>query len=687
MDLVGSLRPAAPSVARDARPAVSVLVPTRPGGPAFTACLDSLAGQTLPSHEYEVVVVLEAADLEAADVVSRVRGIHQELRLRVIESSERDIGEARNLALAAARGEYVTFVDPRDTVLPTYLDVMVSGAAADGILLGAEATTFSDSVAKMIDASLARTVAYDATLGEGQDPVYWLELLAHHRLRLRVLPDEEQATYRRSTRLEGGDKKAGYADDVTERLRCIGRLDALRLSAPHVDDIGRGLVAQQAQGIARHLRQHPEDHARLVADVVAVGPHDFPWSQVNEGLARDLAICYCFPPFQDTSGMVAAKRLRARGLVTDVVSQDLSAIRPRDPGSVRLVEQVVGRWQVTGGRASLSEWTAVADFAQRAWDTVQGWEEAQGPYRSVYSRAVAMTSHFAAALVKLRRPGIEWVAEFSDPLKIGATGDVRPGEVLEDWLSREIHAGMVDAGFDAGVGTGLFDWVERVAYALADRLVFTNANQMELMLGYCEDERLAARARSIAVVEQHPIPPPEAYELARADVAHDPGVLQLAYFGVFYLTRDLGVVVQALARLRQHERARIRLHVFTNDPDSLSLEVVRAGLAGVVRAHAFVPVLEFLSLTRQFDVLVVNDAATAAHHDVNPYLPSKLADYRASGTPIWAIYEPGSVLSTKEVSHRTALGDVEEAVAVLRALLTEHTPRSAVSSQQSLKHC
>ena len=74
------------------------------------------------------------------------------------------------------------------------------------------------------------------------------------------------------------------------------------------------------------------------------------------------------------------------------------------------------------------------------------------------------------------------------------------------------------------------------------------------------------------------------------------------------------------------------------------------------------PVLQFLNLTTQFDVLVVNDAATASHHDRNPYLPSKVADYVGSGTPVWAICEPGSVMSAMQFEHRSTLGDVDAAV-------------------------
>jgi hypothetical protein len=408
----------------------------------------------------------------------------------------------------------------------------------------------------------------------------------------------------------------------------------------------------------------------VVADVAALGLLGLPWSRVNQGLARDLAVCYCFPPDLDTSGVVAAKRLRARGLVTDVVSHELAGLRTSDPGSMRIAEEVLARTHVVRGAASFSEWSAVPRFAEEVWETVLEWERLQGAYRSLYSRAMAMNSHYAAALVKLRRPGIEWVAEFSDPLRINPTGEERVAAVGDDWLSRELRAGMQEAGYDVAHPVALFDWAELIAYALADRIIFTNAAQMELMLGYCRDSALSARARSIAEVAHQPVLPARFYEASPTVLDRDHDAVHLAYFGVFYSTRDLGDVVQAMVRLRQHERDRVRLHVFTNNPDKLTLEVVRVGLAGVVHVHPFVPVLDFLSLTTQFDVLVVNDYATAAHHPRNPYLPAKVADYVGSGTPIWAICEPGSVMSTMRFEHSSTLGDIDGAVAVLRSLVS-----------------
>ena len=672
-----------PAAGRDG-PCVSVLVPTSLGAENLPGCLDSLAAQTLDPAELEVVVVLHGPPDGSKEAVASFRESHPDLRVRVLELTRHGTGDALNVGLAAVRGAYVTVVDDVDRVAPEFLETMLDLAAPDVVVaaLAVEAadstdplvTAFSSHAAKLVSSEIARLARYDEDLVGSEHPAYWLALAAERSFELRVVLDP-QPPYLRDRR---GRQEPSYETDVSQRLRRLKAIEAVDRDEPAVAALARSLAQKQASGINCYLRACPDDHVRVVADVAELGLRELAWSSVNEGLAHDLAVCYCFPPDLDTSGMVAAKRLRERGLVTDVVSHDLTGLRTRDPGSLHLADEVLARRRVVQGEASFSEWRAVPPFAEQTWDAVEEWEALQGPYRSVYSRAMAMNSNYAAALVKLRRPGIEWVAEFSDPLKINTTGEERVAAVEDDWLSRELRAGMQEAGFDVGEGIALFDWAERIAYALADRIVFTNAAQLELMLGYCSDRALAARARSIAEIAHQPVLPSRFYEQASTRLDRDQDAVHLAYFGVFYSTRDLGDLLQALVRLRQHERDRVRLHVFTNNPDKLTLEVVRAGLAGVVSAHPFVPVLDFLRLTTQFDVLVVNDYATAGHHERNPYLPAKVSDYAGSGTAIWAIYEPGSVMSTMEFEHSSALGDLDGAVAVLRSLIAQRAMSSSV---------
>ena len=77
------------------------------------------------------------------------------------------------------------------------------------------------------------------------------------------------------------------------------------------------------------------------------------------------------------------------------------------------------------------------------------------------------------------------------------------------------------------------------------------------------------------------------------------------------------------------------------------------------------------------DVLIVNDAHTVGIHERNPYLPSKWSDYAGSGTPVWGIVEPGSVLSKQPLEHRSELDDVAGALKVLAELIAGAGSRGA----------
>lgn len=687
------------------RPRVSVLVATHLGARLLGGCLDSLGAQTLAPEEFEIVVVINGPLDDTRSVVDGFRIGHPSHRVRLIELRQSGAGHARNVGLSSVRGDYVTFVDDDDRVSAPFLEGLLDAAEPDVVSVamigdvraddapGAEpdtdtyvgrglapqsgrvldaqhlVTAFSYNAAKLVWTAAARRVRYNTSLRSGEDHVYWLELFATQRFRFRLVPVDVGAVYLRTVRQGGvGRKERSYDFNVTQRLRCLAAMEMVDRSDPAVAHVAQGLALGQAWWLNSYLLHHPDDHARLVEDARALGLREIPWGAVNAGLARDLAICYCFPPDLDTSGMVAARRLRERGVVVDVISQDLSKLRTVDPEALRVVAEVLDQTHLVGGVASFVRWSAVVAFAEEAWSTVETWEATRGPYRSVYSRAMAPTSHFAAALVKLRRPDVEWVAEFSDPLKVNAVGEERIGDVTDDWLSRELYTGMLEAGFQQPEGVEVFDLAERIAYALADRIIFTNSHQLDYMVGYCPDRRLAERVLEISEVSRHPTLPADFYDMGSTELFLDPTKVHIAYFGVFYSTRGLGEILEALSRLTHGERDRIRLHVFTPQPDTLTLEVVRSGLAGVVEPRPFVGFLDYLHLTTRFDVLLVNDAATKAHSGVNPYLPSKVSDYQGSGKPVWAVFEEGSVLSAMPLDYRSPLGDVEAALEVLRHL-------------------
>jgi hypothetical protein len=663
-------------------------------------CLDSLAVQTLSRDRLEIVVVGPGDDPEIRTLVGELRATYPRLNLRMLEAHGPDEGTARNVGAAAARGDYLTFVDAEDRAAPGYLEALLEeadpGVVVVGMVAGLDAPgsidpglrrvegrtllaselprLFGSHTGMLVSTELARSALFDPALHGGEDHAYWLSLFAHQQFRFRVLRAGDAATtYRRPTG-PGSSDGVGFLD-VVRRLECLRALESVPRADPAVSRVARAVGEDLAAGINSYLRAHPSERAHVVAEAEAMGVREVPWSQVNAGMARDLAICYCFPPDNDTSGMVAAKRIRERGVVTDVVSHDLSRLRDVDWQSLRVPGDFLGRRHAVRGRASFTGWSHIPPFVEEALATVAQWEAEQGPYDTVYSRAMAVGSHYAAALLKVRRPEIRWTAEFSDPMRVNLHGKERPDDVVWDWLSHELADAMRAAGYQPvlhpGEGLRLFEWVERLVYALADDIIFTNDHQRRLMLDHCDDPGLVRRALSISQVHAHPALPRTFYDLAPVALDRRHDAVHLAYFGAFYDTRHLGDLVQAMLRLPQRDRDHVRLHVYTPDPSRLTLQLTRLGLAGSVTAHAYKPVLEFLHLTTQFDVLVAEDARTTECHDLNPYLPSKVADYAGSGTPVWVIYEPGSVMSTMPFDHRSALGDVDDAYRVLQGLIRD----------------
>ena len=140
--------------------------------------------------------------------------------------------------------------------------------------------------------------------------------------------------------------------------------------------------------------------------------------------AKDLIVAYNFPPFVDASAITQAKRIAARGVYVDVVSQDLSGFRSRDDSLLALVSPWIKRHEVVRGRPAFLNWASMRRFTRSGYRRLA----VRGPmtrYRSVYSRSMWPHSHVLAALIKVMHPSIHWSAEFSDPLLQDTNGSLR----------------------------------------------------------------------------------------------------------------------------------------------------------------------------------------------------------------------------------------------------------------------
>ncbi|MDM7854031.1 hypothetical protein [Cellulomonas alba] len=671
------------------RHGVSVVLTVESADAALAETLADLAAQTLDPARFEVVAVV--ADDRAAQAVASWRGTVA-VPVRTVAVADARSG-GRRWGMAAARQRYVTVVEPGERLGPRHLELLLAAARPGAVAVAPVATrtldgarhartratvqligwaggqtTFAElpaaaahGLGRIVETECARSVPADLA---GEPLVaWWAYVIAAGELRVRVVDDVLGATVVEPAGPATAPERVARHLDAIEAVR---RLDALVPDAvPALDRV----VELEAGAIGALVNGSPEAWRDASSAAEARSIARFPRAELNAGAARDLVIAYAFAPFVDTSATVVARRVAVGGRPVDVVTQDMTGRCAVDPAADLLVDDVVGLRMVVGGPPAWASWRHIEAFTRGAIEQIEAREALAGRYDSVYSRAMWAASHVVGALYKVRHPEVPWVAEFSDPLQFNAEGERRLGPITASAIFDEIEAACAARGVPRTESRNLFEWVEKIAFALADEVVFTNPNQRRFMLERSPVPALVPRVSERSRIAPHPTLPARFYDLEASDYRLDPGTVNLGYFGVFYSVRGIGDLLLALDGLTDEQRARVVVHIFTDKPDDVRPLVAAHPAAASVRVGPYVPYLEFLHLSTRFDWLVVADARVGAIHGVNPYLPSKLSDYRGSGAKIWALYEPGSALSREQVDARSELGDPEAIQLALERVL------------------
>jgi 2-polyprenyl-3-methyl-5-hydroxy-6-metoxy-1,4-benzoquinol methylase len=686
---------------------VSVVIPAFKAVGRIIDCLDSLASQTLSRDAFEVIVVVNGPEDGTESAVKSFGRANQDLKLRVMRSSPASAGGARNVGIAAASFDHVTLLDDDDTVTPGYLAALLAEADGDTVVIAsirdvlegeARSTPLSTQIetaagqgvvpfallpslytmnaCKLVPTSTIRRFAFDPTLRSGEDVVFWAQLATTMLPGNRFVRDPDNALYLRAlTHGSVSRRDSSYAFMVTERIAVMAGLVRLQASADcRFPGFADSQMRSQAKFIQRYLEQHLEDYPRAVDDITAAGLPEWVTTELNAALTDELVLSFCFPPANDTAGIVAAKRIAMGERPVDVLSNQMVKVRQKDPSLSRLTQTRIGRHIETDAPEVFSNWNAIEAFCRKSRAAIDTLVAKRGrPYATLYSRAMWPASHFAAAYQKARQPDLKWLAEFSDPLLRDVKGHERGAFIDRQWLSR---SGLLDRLEAQGLADiahdNLFAWCEVLPIALANTLIFTNQNQLDYMLGYQADDRLRNLMRQKAVIAPQPTLPADYYKLVEPSYSVVPDVINIAYFGSFYQNRGVGELLTALGRLPDKERARLCLHIFTQEPAQVTHMPDTIALGGSVRVQGYLNYLEFLSTSTLFDYLYVNDAQCSHHHGLNPYLPSKLSDYLGAGRRILASLEPGSPMSRTvlpEGSITVILEDQDAMVAALQQII------------------
>ena len=111
---------------------ISVIVPVYNVEKFLPRCLDSLLRQGLEVGEYEVICVNDGSPDNCAAILADYEAKYPGV-FKVITQDNMGLGEARNVAMRGAQGEYIGFVDSDDYVIDGAYQYVLEHFCEDGI--------------------------------------------------------------------------------------------------------------------------------------------------------------------------------------------------------------------------------------------------------------------------------------------------------------------------------------------------------------------------------------------------------------------------------------------------------------------------------------------------------------------------------------------------------------------------
>lgn len=102
------------------KPLISVIVPVYNGQDFLLKCIKSIEDQTYPN--LEIMIINDGSTDQTAAVCDEIVCKYDNVQL--ISAAGKGVSAARNAGIAAAKGEYITFVDADDRLLPRTLQLL-----------------------------------------------------------------------------------------------------------------------------------------------------------------------------------------------------------------------------------------------------------------------------------------------------------------------------------------------------------------------------------------------------------------------------------------------------------------------------------------------------------------------------------------------------------------------------------
>ena len=100
---------------------LSLIIPTHNRASDLIFALESVARQTLPRAEWEVVVVDNCSTDSTEQEVQRFAAAHPDLNIRLVYEGEAGVSHARNRGISSTTAPFIAFIDDDERVNPEFL--------------------------------------------------------------------------------------------------------------------------------------------------------------------------------------------------------------------------------------------------------------------------------------------------------------------------------------------------------------------------------------------------------------------------------------------------------------------------------------------------------------------------------------------------------------------------------------
>lgn len=670
---------------------VSVIVPTYKGEKYIINCLNSLKNQTLNKESYEVIIIVNGEKDRSYELIEKfiLENNMDNFILKHTETPSASI--ARNIGLDLANNEYITFVDDDDYVSPNYLFGMLKDAQEDSIVcsffidvcsnskelkynnyinnfvmsnsgkievnLNKAQPVLSAVAGKLVHKNIIKDTRFKCSLTSGEDVVFFSEI--SNRIKKIIVTSRKDVIYYRLVREGSVSRKTLSFDfNVLERLQVIRELNKLifeKANGYNIDFL-KSRIKAQSGFIKKYIEKFPQDKYKIIK-LIRNDPEIkyFPFSLIFNQ-EKKLVFSYCFPPYNDPSGIVVMKRISedffSKGIISDVIHNSMNKIRNIDSTLKGFSEMFIDQ-KIEIDAPQYFNHRAQINYAKKSYVIAKELQK-KYKYKTVYSRVMWPGSHLAAFLYKLRFPKTYWEAEFSDPTLY------REGKIRKSGRFKFLD--------------NFWFWLEFITYIFANQIIYTNENQMKYMISYFPIKFLKGVIKKKSVVKKQPYVEKKYYDYIKYKYEFGKQTINIGYFGSFYKNRNISMILETVNDLDDKIKKSIHIYVYTNSLQEINKYIIENKLSDIVTVNKYVDYFSFLNLCTKFDVLLVNDAITADKISINPYLPSKYSDYKGSGTKIWAIIEKGSSLShEKNIDYLSYTNNFKSIIEVYNSIYNDFT--------------